>query len=124
MAMDKQLEEKIRERAYELWIQNGSLPDRADDYWYQAEQEVRAESGSSSTAGDDAFDVSSAPLGMTSETSDEILPSPVAPKTRRKRTGASLVSEPSSVPDVAPASDEGASSVLSVPKRKRTARTS
>jgi hypothetical protein len=124
MAMDKQLEEKIRERAYELWVQNGSLPDRADEYWYQAEQEVRAESGSSSAAGDEALDVSSAPLGMTSETSDEILPSPVAPKTRRKRTSAASIPEAPSTPDIAPVSDESASSVLAVPKRKRTARTS
>jgi hypothetical protein len=31
--MDKELEERIRERAYELWMRHGSLPGQADEYW-------------------------------------------------------------------------------------------
>jgi len=41
------MEERIRERAYELWQQDGSLEGCADEYWRQAkemvEQEIRVE---------------------------------------------------------------------------------
>jgi len=39
-AMDNDVEHKIRERAYELWVQAGQVPGRADEYWLQAEREV------------------------------------------------------------------------------------
>ena len=40
----------IRERAYSLWQQDGGVHGRADDYWYQAEREIRAASLSSAAA--------------------------------------------------------------------------
>jgi hypothetical protein len=144
MIMDKQLEERIRQRAYELWMQNGCLPDRDEDYWYQAEQEILGDSdeqsagdvggGNASDVGSASFveggeqgsgdessasvDINPSPLGMTSQTADEILPAgdeaqsaPTATKTRRKRAAAPAASE---------GGDEPAGAA---PKRRRTART-
>jgi Protein of unknown function (DUF2934) len=34
--------ERIRQRAYELWERDGRPPDRADEYWLQAEQDIAA----------------------------------------------------------------------------------
>lgn len=90
--MDKELEQRIRERAYELWIRHGSLPGLADEYWFQAEREILGEeNGRPQTLSQDeervSMDTSPAPLGMVSETLDELPPSP-APKTRRRRSGA------------------------------------
>ena len=146
--MDNQLEQRIRSRAYELWTQNGCLPDRAEDYWYQAEIEILGEAGAPTTddvgtgdmgmggsgdenAGSAPFlgdetsggrgaapvEVSAAPLGMTSQTTDEVLPQtdeglltvPEAPKTRKRRSAA-------------PAAQESASPAASPPKGKRTTR--
>jgi hypothetical protein len=145
--MDKQLEQRIRDRAYELWMQNGCLPDRAEDYWYQAEKEIlgNGESqadvelgqdiGSDGTStpftGEDAgsladdspapVEVSAAPLGMTSQTTDEVLsgsdeapPVVNAPKARKGRSAAA--------PKEAGSKDnsDGAGGAS---KRKRTLRT-
>jgi Protein of unknown function (DUF2934) len=106
--MDKKLEERIRERAYQLWMRHGSIHGRADEYWYQAEREVRGES--SDDEGTPAAPIiDPAPLGMTSMTEDEELSPPVAPKTRKKRT-----------PAAAPATEGTEASVT--PKRRRTTR--
>jgi hypothetical protein len=108
--MDKQLEERIRERAYELWMRHGSIHGRADEYWYQAEQEIRGEGDD--TEGTKAPIIDPAPLGMTSMTADEELSSPVAPKTRKKRS-----------PAATPLTEgiEGETPVAA-PKRRRTTR--
>ena len=113
--MDKQLEERIRERAYELWMRHGSLPGRADEYWYQAEQEIldRTETTEGSQESSQPLPIMDpAPLGMTSMTADEILSSPAAPapKTRKKRS-----------PAAAPAA-EAADAPAEAPKRKRATR--
>ncbi|MBJ6125946.1 DUF2934 domain-containing protein [Microvirga splendida] len=104
--MDKDLENKIRERAYELWMRHGALPDRADEYWYQAEREIVGESSEGSGTQPPSF-TNPAPLGMTSMTADEAPP----PKTRKKRTPA-------------PAPVEESSKAPAAPKRKRSTRTS
>jgi hypothetical protein len=113
--MDKQIEERIRERAYELWMRHGSLPGRADEYWYQAEQEIlgHAGAGESGQEGSQPLPIMDpAPLGMTSMTADEILSSPAAPKTRKKRSPAAApAAEATDVPAPAEA-----------PKRRRTTR--
>jgi hypothetical protein len=128
--MDKQLEQKIRERAYELWMQHGSLPGRAEEYWYQAEQEIMggAEAQTAGEVGGDvardvsvssapedeeqtSVDVSPSPLGMTSETSDEILSAPAATKTRKRRSAAPALST------------EGGDTAGATPKRRRSSRT-
>lgn len=114
--MDTQLEQRIRERAYELWMQHGSLPGRADEYWYQAEQEILGEDAPSigplSMVGSEEeapVEVSAAPLGMTSQTTDEVLIAP-ASKTRKRRSSVPIVAaEPGEV-------------VATEQKRKRTPR--
>jgi len=111
--MDKQLEERIRERAYELWMRHGSQHGRADEFWYQAEREILGESDQD--AGTQALPlIDPAPLGMTSATADETLSSPAAPKTRKKRT-------PASTPVPAPGT-EAIETPVAAPKRKRTTR--
>lgn len=124
--MDKQLEQRVRERAYELWIQHGSQQGRADEYWYQAEREILAEQstqpdnenhpavgieevgslGTNSTSLDVSeaapVETSSAPLGMTSQTLDEVLETPAAPKTRRRRSATSEVTGTAGEATVAP----------------------
>ncbi|MBA1156461.1 DUF2934 domain-containing protein [Microvirga mediterraneensis] len=111
--MDKQIEERIRERAYELWMRHGSIHGRADEYWYQAEREVLG--GGSGTEGMKAPIIDPAPLGMTSMTADEELVSPAAPKTRKKRSPAAAPAA------AAPVADES-EAPAAVPKRRRSTR--
>lgn len=132
--MDKELEQRIRERAYELWIQHGSQPGRADEYWYQAEQEVLGRRGDASEMGSHAVvgsdeegpveanlpsfglgedapvETNPAPLGMTSETLDEVLNSPAASKPRRRRSTAAEAAET-------------AGETVAAPKRRRSTKT-
>lgn len=124
--MDKQLEQRIRERAYELWMQHGSLPDRADEYWYQAEQEILRAEGSEqesdrSSVIDDGegapVETSPAPLGMTSQTLDEVLSAPAAPKVRRRKSTAAAAAETAA--EVSEATGE----TVVAPKRKRSKKT-
>jgi hypothetical protein len=103
--MDKELENKIRERAYELWMRHGALPDRAEEYWYQAEREILGESSEGSGTQPPSL-IDPAPLGMTSMTADEA--PPAAPKTRKKRS-----------PAPAPV-EESSEAPAAVPKRRRT----
>ncbi|MXQ10071.1 DUF2934 domain-containing protein [Microvirga makkahensis] len=123
--MDKQLEQRIRERAYELWMQHGSLPGRAEEYWYQAEQEILGqqsnESGSSlpSDAGQGEVapvETSPAPLGMTSQTLDEVLSSPATPKPRKRKDVAAAAA------DAGAEVSEGGT--VAAPKRRRSKKTS
>lgn len=132
--MDKQLEQRIRERAYELWMQHGSQPGRADDYWYQAEREILGEQGGEAVNGEHSIvgsdeagpleadstsfgtdeeaplETSPAPLGMTSQTLDEVLNSPAAPKTRRRKSTAAEVTE-------------SVGETVAAPKRRRSTKT-
>jgi hypothetical protein len=40
-------EEKIRERAYELWQEDGRREGRSDEYWNRAAREIDGQSGES-----------------------------------------------------------------------------
>ena len=124
--MDKELEQRIRERAYELWMQHGSLPGRADEYWYQAEQEIlgqrseEPENGLHPVVGSDEeapVETSPAPLGMTSQTLDEVLSSPAAPKARRRKSTAAAAAE------TAAEVESSAGETVVAPKRRRSKKT-
>ncbi|CCE11378.1 conserved hypothetical protein [Bradyrhizobium sp. STM 3843] len=39
--MDQPTDEKLRERAHQLWEQAGRPEGQQDEFWYQAEQELR-----------------------------------------------------------------------------------
>ncbi|MGJ4946359.1 DUF2934 domain-containing protein [Bradyrhizobium sp. HKCCYLS1011] len=39
--MDQPTDEKLSERAHQLWEQAGRPEGRQDEFWYQAEQELR-----------------------------------------------------------------------------------
>jgi hypothetical protein len=41
--MDQQKEDRIRQRAYRLWEENGSPEGQADEYWRRAEAQIDAE---------------------------------------------------------------------------------
>ena len=123
--MDKELEQRIRERAYELWMQHGSLPGRADEYWYQAEQEIlgqrseEPENGLHPVVSSDEeapVETSPAPLGMTSQTLDEVLGSPAAPKARRRKSTAAAAADTA-------AEVESSGETVVAPKRRRSKKT-
>ncbi len=97
--MDKELENKIRERAYELWMRHGSQPGQAEEYWYQAEREILGESSEGSSTQPLSL-IDPAPLGMTSMTADEA--PPAAPKARKRRSPASTAKEETSDTPAAP----------------------
>jgi hypothetical protein len=42
--MDKSLENRIRERAYEIWTQHGCVDGQAQQHWLAAERELLAAS--------------------------------------------------------------------------------
>jgi hypothetical protein len=42
--MDQSLENRIRERAYEIWTAHGSVHGQADQHWLAAEREILAAS--------------------------------------------------------------------------------
>jgi hypothetical protein len=42
--MDQSLENRIRERAYEIWAAHGCLHGQADQHWLAAEREILAAS--------------------------------------------------------------------------------
>ena len=42
--MDQSLENRIRERAYEIWIAQGCVHGQADQHWLAAEREILATS--------------------------------------------------------------------------------
>jgi hypothetical protein len=41
--MESPTEKRILNRAYEIWERNGRPEGREDEFWHQAEQELRAE---------------------------------------------------------------------------------
>jgi hypothetical protein len=45
--MEKPTEEQIRQRAQEIWERNHRPDGRDEEFWYQAEQELRNEDKSS-----------------------------------------------------------------------------
>jgi hypothetical protein len=47
--MDAELEDRIRKRAHELWEAHGKPEGRDDDFWHQAESEVRGKDTGAAT---------------------------------------------------------------------------
>jgi DUF2934 family protein len=41
--MDQELEDRIRQRAYDLWLQSGQLEGSEMDFWLQAEHEIKGD---------------------------------------------------------------------------------
>jgi hypothetical protein len=46
-AMSQPTEEEIKQRAYEIWERHGKPAGKEDEFWQQAEQELRNEDKSS-----------------------------------------------------------------------------
>ncbi|WP_230530915.1 DUF2934 domain-containing protein [Microvirga roseola] len=143
--MDKDLEQKIRDRAYELWMQNGCLPGRDEEYWLQAEHELRGQSDvqtESDVGGGTASDVGSYPLQEGQESGAQA-PVDMGPEVIPGATGeATETTETQATPEeTAPApaakqrrkrstaakpeeSGEPATTTGGATKRRRTTRTS
>jgi Protein of unknown function (DUF2934) len=49
--MDQNLENRIRERAYEIWTAHGCVHDQADRHWLAAEREILAAKPAAAPAG-------------------------------------------------------------------------
>jgi hypothetical protein len=49
--MSEEREDRIRQRAYDLWLQNGQ-PDQSEmAFWLQAEQQIKAEENGDAVGG-------------------------------------------------------------------------
>ena len=44
-------EERIKERAYAIWLAEGRVHGKHHDHWHQAEREIAAEEGAGTAAG-------------------------------------------------------------------------
>ena len=50
--MDRDVSDRIRERAYEIWMATGCRHGQAEQHWFTAEQEIRAGSSLDAKVGD------------------------------------------------------------------------
>jgi Protein of unknown function (DUF2934) len=49
--MDQEMQDRIRQRAYDLWLQNGQ-PDQSEmAFWLQAENQIKAEENGDTPGG-------------------------------------------------------------------------
>ncbi len=79
--MDRDLEQRIRARAHELWEQSGRVDGQADEHWRQAEREL--------TALSDAQQESTAPKSASKRRAapkDEKSAAPAGEAPKRRRT--------------------------------------
>ena len=81
--MDTDYRQKIQERAFEIWEEEGRPADRDRDHWLQAEQEIMGASG----ADEDAEDLSAIAHEMRCRWLPAVLPRPksLSPRSRRRR---------------------------------------
>ncbi|MDH6146361.1 MULTISPECIES: DUF2934 domain-containing protein [Paraburkholderia] len=69
--MDKELEARIRTRAYHIWENDPSPEGRADDHWEEARRQIEAEG---------AVDEAAAPQEPTDQSADRDRGSRIAPE--------------------------------------------
>ncbi len=55
------LEQRIRERAYELWLEAGQPHDQDTEFWHRARREIRVEERTYDGALEDTFPASDPP---------------------------------------------------------------
>jgi hypothetical protein len=87
--MDEAWRERVRERAYALWLREGSPDGRAEQFWLMAEEELLAAEGPDRSGGppDEGADRSSAAMKAEEEVSDGSSPAS-APVARTGGAGA------------------------------------
>jgi hypothetical protein len=103
--MESEKDRKIRERAYELWVQGGRSEDSSEQDWLRAEEEFAAGSESpdaSAPTGSPAETVV-APLKKTTRARSEASAGKAAPKPAAPRTGAKRTTPKSGIKDTAKA---------------------
>lgn len=87
--MESERDRKIRERAYELWVQGGRSEGSSEQHWFQAEQEFGAgsesplaESGATGATAGKAAPVKKTTRARSAAPSSEATPKPAAPAKR------------------------------------------
>jgi hypothetical protein len=75
---DQSIEDRIRRRAYELWEQDASPADRADEYWDRAQKQIEAEGEPGSSTPPIAEDQSSSRVRPGEPLEDEAGAPPAA----------------------------------------------
>jgi hypothetical protein len=78
--MENDVEHKIRKRAYDLWVQDGQVPGRSDDYWLQAEREILGTPNEGDLPGSQAAPTGDAVAEVTSKPARKTVPRAAAPK--------------------------------------------
>ncbi len=102
--MGSDFQERVRERAHQLWLQAGCPEGRGDEHWQQAERDIHNETSASPTQTDQPIDadqlfasshapeqtkveaVSEADVGTTTDASN-----PTAPSSLLRRKGTTLL---------------------------------
>jgi len=127
------IERRVRERAYQLWEEAGYPPDRSDEFWYRARQEIESDIPPVGDAPGGAVDFP--PDEMTGEDPPEEPPAPetspetaarpatkssraVATSAARKATEAAEEAAPSRRPRTGAARPASARPAPSRPGRK------
>jgi len=76
-------EERIKERAYAIWLAEGRVHGRHQDHWHRAEREIAAEETAGSAAGGGT---ARRPSGARAAASEAGTAAPKRPATRRSTT--------------------------------------
>lgn len=81
--MDQDHQERIRQRAHEIWESEGRPEGRDADHWSRAEEELRAQMGSGGSSDDDAQSGENAQANQARPDVADAM-APKAPKRPRK----------------------------------------
>jgi hypothetical protein len=129
-AMSPEQEDRIKQRAYEIWEREGHPEGRGDVHWLMAVEEIRAEDGRVDDAADFAgptddlsrqlgsAEASLAPEGVGPAESALEEPAPVAPRKPRARKAAAKVEATGAEPAAEAAED---ASEVPKPKARKSA---
>lgn len=123
MAQDEpSLEDRVRERAYQLWVEAGQQHGRADEFWFLAEQEIGG-AGTGAAVVEADMDLGSGDMSEGADASlasDEGLGTPAAEKPKRTRKApAKAGDKPAKAPARSKAAADSASLAASDGKPRR-----
>ena len=76
-------EERIKERAYAIWLAEGRVHGRHQDHWHRAEREIAAEDSAGKAAGGATARRPSRPRAATAPSKAGTAAAPKRPATRR-----------------------------------------
>lgn len=102
--MDQDHQERIRQRAHEIWESEGRPEGRDSDHWSQAEQELRDQSDSGGESG--SYGIQSGDSAQTNQSQPE-LAQPTKSPTAKASKAAKKPRKPAAKADSAPYLHEG-----------------